>query len=198
MSHTFDKSYWEDHWTTAHESGAAPHPALDAEISAIRAGTALDAGSGEGAEARWLAARGWEVTAVDVSSEALRRAALRTPAGAQPVTWFEADLTTWEPGRSYDLVTTFYAHPTIPQLDFYRRISRWVAPGGTLLIVGHDGGRRDHDHGQHPHHATTSLESIRGLLVDPEWAVQTAAIRSRRARGMVLRDVVVRADRREK
>jgi hypothetical protein len=41
-------------------------------------------------------------------------------------------------------VTTHYAHPAMPQLDFYDRIASWVAPGGTLFIVGH----LQH-HGQH-------------------------------------------------
>lgn len=51
--------------------------------------------------------------------------------------WVAADLTVWEPGRKFDLVTTHYAHPTMAQLSFYSRISRWVAPGGALLVVGH-------------------------------------------------------------
>jgi hypothetical protein len=49
----------------------------------------------------------------------------------------EADLTSWEPGRQFELVATSYAHPAMPQLAFYARISGWVAPAGRLLIVGH-------------------------------------------------------------
>ncbi|MGO1607823.1 hypothetical protein [Microbacterium sp.] len=51
MTHTFDKAYWETHWNSAHEGGMPPHPALDTEISPIPPGAALEAGSGEGAEA---------------------------------------------------------------------------------------------------------------------------------------------------
>ena len=51
--------------------------------------------------------------------------------------WVEADLGVWDPGTRFDLVTTHYAHPAMPQLDFYERIAGWVAPGGTLLVVGH-------------------------------------------------------------
>jgi hypothetical protein len=46
------------------------------------------------------------------------------------VHWVEADLSTWQPDARYDLVTTHYAHPAMPQLD-------WDAPAGTLLIVDH-------------------------------------------------------------
>lgn len=197
MTHTFDKAYWETHWNSAHEGAMPPHPALDTEISPIPPGAALEAGSGEGAEALWLAAHGWDVTAVDISPEALRRAADQAPAGARPVNWVEGDLTTWEPTRTYDLVTTFYAHPTIPQLALYQRISRWVTPGGTLLIVGHAQHHERHDdHGQHPQHATTTPELIRTTLGDPEWNVQTAEIRQRTLGGTALVDVIVQARRR--
>ena len=50
------------------------------------------------------------------------------------VQWVRADLSVWEPESTYDLVTTHYAHPAMPQLDFYDRIASWVTPGGTLLI----------------------------------------------------------------
>ena len=100
-------------------------------------GTALDAGCGEGAEALWLASRGWHVTAADIAAEALARAASRaaaqTPASGL-VRWVEADLTTWAPETQFDLVTTNYAHPAMPQLAFYQRIAEWVAPGGTLCL----------------------------------------------------------------
>ena len=202
MTDEFDKTYWETHWDRA-VAGAArlpPHPALEAELADLPPGAALDAGAGEGAEALWLAAHGWEVTAVDISAEALRAATERAPAQAD-VTWVEADLTTWEPDRSFELVTTFYAHPTIPQLAFYERIARWVAPGGTLLIVGHEShGHSDgHGHG-HPDNAVTTPEAIRALLDPQAWVVQTAEVRERavgerHGHGMLLRDVVVRARR---
>lgn len=53
------------------------------------------------------------------------------------IRWVEADLSTGEPDSRFDLVTTHCAHPATPQLAFYERISHWVAPGGTLMIVGH-------------------------------------------------------------
>ena len=144
MAQEFDKDYWEAHWeqATGHRGGPTivPNPYLASETSGLVTGSALDAGCGEGAEAIWLGSAGWQVTAVDISTEALSRAAERASAIGLPperVHWVEADLGVWEPGRQFDLVTTHYAHPAMPQLDFYQRISNWVAPGGTLLIVGH-------------------------------------------------------------
>jgi SAM-dependent methyltransferase len=143
VTHAFDKDYWDRHW----ERGGDPetpeartaNPYLIREASGLVPGTALDAGCSEGAEAIWLAGYGWQVTATDIAAEALARAAARAAetSAAGHVRWVEADLTSWTPGTQFDLVTTNYAHPAMPQLAFYERIAEWVAPGGTLLIVGH-------------------------------------------------------------
>ena len=50
-----------------------PNPQLIAEAAPLPPGTALDLGCGEGADAIWLASRGWKVTAVDVSQSRLAR-----------------------------------------------------------------------------------------------------------------------------
>lgn len=218
MEEAFDKDYWESHWQEAngHAPGGeiVPSPYLLREIGTLAPGTALDAGCGEGAEAIWLATEGWQVTAADISSEALSRAAERAKkAGVtlEPLQWVEADLSAWEPGKQFDLVTTHYAHPAMPQLAFYERISRWVAPGGTLLIVGHlhtsespGHGHRGEQHGhgrKPPEEVSVTAASITVGLDATRWVIVTAddPIRTLtdRAGGTVqLEDVVVRATRR--
>lgn len=151
------------------------NPYLAQELRDLAPGTALDAGCGAGAEAAWLASRGWSVTGVDISAEGLAVARRREPA----VEWIEADLTTWHPGRPFDLVMTHYAHPAMPHLEFYDRIAQWVAPGGALLIVGHL------DDGHHP--ASVSLADVVSRL--DGWRIDSAG---EYARGS-LSDVVVRA-----
>lgn len=203
MNHEFDKNYWESHWDGTHGSSGLPaHPALSTELTDLRPGTAIDAGSGEGAEATWLAAHGWAVTAVDISAHAVTRAAASTTSdtGDGSVMWVEADLTEWEPDQQVDLVTTFYAHPAIPQLAFYERISEWVAPRGTLLIVGHNhDDRNSHGHAP-PENAVATPEQVQDLLDPTDWIVRTAEIRRRvvAPRGgapVTLTDVVIRAQR---
>lgn len=153
MEYDVDQDYWENHWVEIGGTGrgtmvdAPPNAHTVLELGGLdprrpdgqSPGTALDAGCGAGAEAIWLAERGWRVTGADFSATALTHAARRArEAGvADAVTWVEADLCTWTPEHPIDLVTTHYAHPEMPQLDFYARIAGWVAPGGTLLIVGH-------------------------------------------------------------
>lgn len=202
MTHEFDKNYWETHWAGTHGPNNLPaHPALSTELIDLRPGTAIEAGSGEGAEALWLAAHGWAVTAVDISAHAVTRAAARTTTdtGGGSVTWIEADLTKWEPDQQVDLVTTFYAHPAMPQLAFYRRISEWVAPRGNLLIVGHNrDDRNSHGHA-HPENAVATPSQVLDLFDPTDWITHSAEIRTRtvapRGDAVTLTDVIIHTQR---
>ena len=218
--HRFDREYWERHWTSGTETGeddrqAVPvSPYLETETGHLRPGTALDAGCGTGTEALWLAHRGWRVTGADLSATALATAAARAEDEglAGRLSWTEADLTRWEPDRTWDLVVTHYAHPESGQLAFYERIASWVAPGGTLLIVGHlhaphagHAGPDRHDghdghHGSgHPEGSTATRDGITGLLTGPGWSVERGYENTRtveaQGRYVTLQDVVVRATR---
>lgn len=207
MTHSFDKDYWEQHWK--HTDGAAPtdenapNPSLIRETVGLTPGTALDAGCGSGTEAIWLARQGWRVTGADISAAALTEASANAASASVPdrVTWIEVDLTVWEPDGRFDLVATNYAHPTIPQLAFFERISGWVAPGGTLLIVGHLHGSDSREGGHHPpEKATVTLAGITGSLDPDTWRIETADEQSRALTGPgghahTLNDVVVRATR---
>lgn len=212
MGHDFDKDYWEHHWEQGAEAQPGiepgtpeadqPNPYLDHETADLTPGTALDAGCGTGTEAIWLAKHGWKVTGADISRTALDQAAARAAAqglGGE-VTWIEADLVSWEPEHPFDLVTTHYAHPVMDQLAFYRRVAGWVAPGGTVLIVGHrhDGGA---GHGeQPPPEATVTVSDVAAALDPAKWLLDTAEEHERTmvgpdGTGHVLHDVVVRATR---
>ena len=223
MSPDFDRDYWERRWKQSTGEAAAgvdgtppnPNPYLMQESSGLVPGTALDAGCGAGAEAIWLAGQGWQVTAADISADALARAARRAEASGvgEPVTWIEADLTVWDPGRQFDLVTTHYAHPATAQLAFYDRIAGWVAPGGCLLIVAHrhadsttpehHGHHEQQGHrGQHPpaEASVTLAEVIAGVDLST-WTINTAEEHVRTLAGppgqaASLHDVVLRATRR--
>jgi cyclopropane fatty-acyl-phospholipid synthase-like methyltransferase len=209
VEHTFDNDYWDQVWhgDRAHAMGASPpNPHVVEQVADLTPGTVLDAGCGAGAEAIWLAARGWRVTGVDIAAAALDRAAARAAeAGvAHHVQWVRADLSTWEPESTYDLVTTHYAHPAMPQLEFYDRAASWVAPGGTLLIVGHlheGGAGHGHETDGPPASASATAATITARLDPARWAVVTAqeshrAVSGPGGRGTTVQDVVVKARRR--
>jgi thioredoxin reductase/SAM-dependent methyltransferase len=192
----FEAPSWEERYRSADAvwSGRA-NPALVAEAADLRPGTALDIGSGEGGDAVWLAARGWRVTGVDFATAALERAAGHAVAAgvADRVEWVRADVRTWTPPGSYDLVSAQYFHlPPDQRGDLFARLAAAVAPGGTLLVVGHDvsdlaaGAHRPHL----PEMFFTAAEVAAGL--DPErWEIAAAESRRRPAKRHEGEDIVV-------
>ncbi|MCX4830736.1 methyltransferase domain-containing protein [Streptomyces sp. NBC_01016] len=116
-----------------------PNGVLVDEAADLPPGQALDVGCGEGGDALWLARRGWQVTAVDVSEVALRRAAAAGADVAGRVSWAQADLAvTPPPAGAFDLVTLQY-FPLLRSagLPALRGLVDAVAPGGTLLFTTH-------------------------------------------------------------
>lgn len=85
---------------------------VEQQVAELTPGTALELGSGEGADALWLAERGWIVTALDISSVALEvGAAEATKAGlSDRIEWVQTDLATWRPSAQYDLVLSAFLH----------------------------------------------------------------------------------------
>jgi SAM-dependent methyltransferase len=144
VSEQFDQAFWDERYLS-HSTlwSGNPNRHLGSEAEKLTPGTALDAGAGEGADAIWLAGRGWQVTAVDISAVALERAAgYAAKAGADiagRISWYQQDLFSWEPPQGhYDLVSAQYLHlPGGPREMLFDRLAAAVAPGGTLLIVGH-------------------------------------------------------------
>ena len=120
--------------------------ALVVELSGSPPGRALDVGCGEGADAIWLARRGWQVTGVDVSEVALERAAARARDEGVTVEWVHADVAMSPPSPGgHDLVSVQYpALKHSPGDEAIRALLGAVAPGGTLLVVGHADVDPDH------------------------------------------------------
>ena len=116
-----------------------PNGALVAEVAALAPGSALDVGCGEGADAIWLAARGWQVTALDVSQVALDRARSEAGTAGVRIEWVHAGLAEAAlPPASFDLVSAQY--PSLPRTAFgdaLHALLAAVAEGGTLLVVHH-------------------------------------------------------------
>jgi SAM-dependent methyltransferase len=140
-----DQAFWDD-WYAQQERvwSGNPNPHLVTDTAPLTPGRALDVGAGEGADAIWLAEQGWEVTAVDIAALALARgraeAEGRGATVAGRIDWLAADITEWSPmSGAYDLVTLQFLHLTSAERAVgFARCYQAVAPGGTLLVVGHD------------------------------------------------------------
>ena len=125
-----------------------PNGRLVAEVADLIPGRALDVGCGEGADAIWLARRGWTVTAIDISDVAVGRAREAAERAGVAVEWVCGDaLQTPFPARSFDLVSMQY--PALPKAAgeaAVRTLLDTVRPGGLLLAVYHD---LDDEHREH-------------------------------------------------
>jgi SAM-dependent methyltransferase len=192
---------WDERYRTKPDIWSGdPNPVLVAEAADLRPGTALDAGAGEGGDAVWLAARGWKVTAADISSVALERAAQRASGRGLAVSWLHADLAKASAPGTYDLVTAHFLHvPKSEQPTLFRHLAAAVAPGGTLLVVGHDLS----DMAKMPRpdlveYGWTADEVA--VTLDEGWTIEIVGARARQAAGpegdqVTLCDAILRARR---
>jgi SAM-dependent methyltransferase len=145
---------------------------LEQEAEGLAPGRALDLGCGEGGDALWLADRGWQVTAVDISPTALARAAAEAARRGVVVDWQRADLAEELPPGPYDLVSAqFLQSPVaLPRSEVLRRAAAEVAPGGTLLVVGHAAPPPWSQHQPDPALMPTAAEVLAQLaLPQQEW-----------------------------
>jgi len=203
---TYDQAFWEQLWSKTvreHPDRVAhrpPNTHLIAELGGLPPGRALDAGCGHGADTLWLAAHGWQVTAVDFSASALAHGRGMAEAlgaeVAERIVWVEGDLATWtaEP-EHYDLVVCLYVHVAGSMDEMVRRMASAVAPGGTLFMVGHRPvdpatGAATAAAGQ----VQVSVEAATAELDPRSWEMLVAEERPRAAAGSGV-DAVIRARR---
>jgi SAM-dependent methyltransferase len=157
-----------------------PNGALVAEVAGLAPGRVLDVGCGEGADAVWLAGRGWDVTALEVSGVALRRAAGHARDAGVAVRWVHAGLVeAGLPPRSYDLVCALYpALLATPDAAAERALLDAVAPGGILLLVHHAGMETGaHDSGFDP--ADYVWPAMVAARLDGDWEIEVDEQRPR-------------------
>ena len=202
----FDSEWWDEHYGSAPALWSGkPNPVLVAEVRDLPPGRALDVGSGEGADALWLASLGWQVLGTDVSQVALDRAAAAADAAglSDQVMWVQQDLLAWTPpAQSFDLVSAqFFQLPPDLRPQVYGGLAEAVAPAGTFLVVAH-----------HPSDLDTTMPRVQieemmftadelAEHLDDPWDVQVSEARPRTAidpdgREVTITDSVLKARRR--
>ena len=176
------QEYWDERYGGDPVWSGSPNPLLVRYAADLPPGTALDVGSGEGADVLWLASRGWTVTAVDVSAVALERAAAHAAAQgdefAGRISWRREDLLSWDPGpQRFDLVSAQFMHLPSPELEsVHRRLAAAVRPGGTLLIVAHHPDDRHANVGRPGHLDLFPTPEQLAAGLDPgDWEILVAA-----------------------
>jgi SAM-dependent methyltransferase len=135
------RELWEGMYSSGHGHvwSGEPNAALVDAVADLTPGSALDLGCGEGGDVLHLARLGWRVTGVDVSDTAVERARAHAAQAGVEAHFERHDLGRTFPAGKFDLVTASFLHSFafLDRIDVLRRAAQAVAPGGSLLVLGH-------------------------------------------------------------
>ncbi len=137
---THDSERWNERYANG-AYGERTHPAVLLEdwLHVVPSGRALDIACGAGRNAVFLAAGGFEVTGVDISTAALELAATRADQAGLAICWQQHDLD--EPLSVVDpyalIIVVRYADAAL-----VTELTKALQPGGVLLVEAHLGGEK--------------------------------------------------------
>lgn len=146
MSDESRQNHWENVYTSKGENQVSwfqETPALSLELialaGAVPSSGIIDIGGGASRLVDCLVSQGYEdVTVLDLSPAALASARSRMGDTAERVTWIAADVTTWEPSRSYDVwhdrAAFHFLTLAKDQAAYVARLRRALRPGGHAII----------------------------------------------------------------
>ena len=131
-----DAGAWDERYAASELVwSAGPNQFVERELQELPPGRALDLACGEGRNARWLAERGWQVTAMDFSPVAIEKGRRLT----DEVDWQVGDALSADLPDQLDLVLLAYLQvPALQRRIVVRRGFDSLAVGGTLFVVAHD------------------------------------------------------------
>lgn len=136
---------WDARYAASQLWDLEPSPLVVSAVGKAKAGRALDLASGDGRHAFWLAARGWQVTAVDQAALAIGRIQSRGAILGLPVRTVQAELGSYMPGAgNFDLVLISYLEANEQIFDqALRAAALGLDDGGRLIVVGEDQSNAD-------------------------------------------------------
>lgn len=130
-----DRRKWNARYARgAYEARTHPNALLRRWLPSLPVGRALDIACGAGRNSLFLAAAGFQVDALDISTQALARAATFADARGLKVNWIEHDLDAGLPDSGcYDLIVLFrYVNARVLGI-----LKERLLPGGYLLVEEH-------------------------------------------------------------
>jgi methyl halide transferase len=142
-----------EHWDTRYRTGNTPwetgHPSTELQRviteDKIAPCPALELGCGTGGNAVWLAQRGFDVTALDISPLAIERARQRAAAAGANVRFLAADLVAGpDVGGPFGFFFDRGCYHIVRELDltaYLRLLERALRPGATGLVLAGNASR---------------------------------------------------------
>lgn len=141
------KQHWEQVYRQKPDetlSWFQPRPEISLELihaaGLQKTDAVIDVGGGASRLVDQLLAEGYtDLTVLDIAEQALITARKRLGNSASQVHWIAADVTAWQPGRSYRLwhdraVFHFLTDPT-ERAAYRRNLQAALTPGGTAVIA---------------------------------------------------------------
>ena len=131
------KEFWDQRYSEeGYAYGIEPNAYFKSFIDAHEEGRIFLPGEGEGRNAVYAARKGWEVTAVDQSTEARNKALKLANRYDVKINYEVLNLTEIGVGREdYDAVALVFVHlpPDMRSLIHHQLIT-WLKPGGCLIV----------------------------------------------------------------
>lgn len=123
---------WEERYRKpGYRCGSEPVEFLEQHLGELPPGRALDLAMGEGRNAVLLARNGWEVTGIDRSPTAIKKARARAQQAGLVLVGIEADLERFPlPEGQFDVVLCFY----YLDRELFPAMERALRSGGALVM----------------------------------------------------------------
>jgi SAM-dependent methyltransferase len=135
------KEFWNDKFRTGLPNVRREPSRLlvEAVDGTSKPGSALDLGCGEGRNLLYLAAKGWNVTGIDLSDEGIAQAKAAAQARNLTADFVVRDLDEYELGENrWDLISSIYMQDwhLKSKTNTFQRIKASLKTGGVVVIEG--------------------------------------------------------------
>lgn len=145
-----DAEFWNKRYAAeTYAYGTEPNDFLREHASVIPTGKVLSLAEGEGRNAVYLASLGYQVTGVDQSDVAMKKALALATEKALSIAYFQADLTSYDLGNAqWSGVIAIWAHFAEPHRSaLFERVYNGLVSGGVFLFEGYSPAQLAHGTG---------------------------------------------------